>query len=547
MNLARTTFTRLNETSTGRLFIVLALFALCRLLSLLVFYEGFLHIFNAVNFRLFGAHAPALLSRVPYHDASIILSSLLNPYFLLALVLFYVPFFVKRKALRDKTFTYTAPERLFIFTAAFLLAWELSTYQFNYYLNQPFYFDRIALIILAFLLLRFPLLTPLFVAFAYVYRSQFNYPVDGFTLHDKRLLFDLLIMFVVHVYARLYLPLLKIPYAFFLILVLASGYFTGGLSKLTISPHGYEWLLQNDPVNLFHNICYRGWLAQATESTRHMLESFFTHYGKLFQALAFLIELSALFILYSRRAGIIIIVGLLAMHTGIFCMTGFLFWKWMAVDLVLLFCYIYKRGYYVNELFQKSYFKTSVLIMFVSFAWLQPIKFGWHDTPANQFFTYEVENAKGEIYSFEKNEMNPYHQWFQLDRFLFLVNKPTLPLSGFGYTAKYAIAKGIVISGPKKFLQFENANGKDSYQADLKNKYEEFIRTYFTNRNARLNETFLPSAFMAPFHLYNSETGNVWHEQQPVHTFRVIFNQVYTVNGKPLQITRQVVDEVVIE
>jgi hypothetical protein len=537
-------FKQLKRSNTGQLALVLALFAICRLLSLYVFYEGFLHTFSALNNTLFGEHTPVLLSRIPYHDSSIILASLLNPYFLVVLILFYIPFFVKRKTLLDKAFTFSVAERLFVFAAAFLLAWELSTYQFNYFLNQPFYFDRIALIALAFLLLRFPLLTPLFVAFAYVYRSQFNYPVDGFTLHDKRLLFDLLIMFTVYVYTRLFLPLFKMPYSYLVILVLASGYFIGGVSKLLISPHGYEWLIQNEPVDLFHNVCYRGWLAQASESTKDMLTHFFSNYGKPFQAIAFLIEISALFILYSRRAGILIILSLLAMHAGIFCMTGFLFWKWMMIDLVLLFCYIYKRGYYVEELFQKGYFKLSMLVMCLSFAWLQPIKFGWHDTPANQFFTYEVENKEGEVYAFEKNEMNPYHQWFQLDRFLFLVNKPCLPLSGFGYTGKYAIAKGIGHAGPTNFLIFEKDKGRNSYQPDLKYKYNEFIRVYFRNRNTRLQTAFFPATFMAPLHLYNSETGRVWHNQEEVHKFRVIFNQIYTVNGKPLQITRQVVDEI---
>jgi hypothetical protein len=546
MNSIRLFYNRAIASYAGRICFILVLFLVCRLLSLLVFYEGFLHTFQSITTFIFGKHTPALLSHVPYHSSSILFSSLLNPFFCVTLLLFYVPFFLKRKALREATFTFTGSERLIIFAAAFLLAWEFFGYNYNYFLDRPFYFDRVLLLVLAFLLIRFPLLTPLFVAWTFAYRSQFNYPVDGFPLYDKRLLFDLLVMFVAFVYTRLYIPAFKLPYIYFAVCVLASGYFMGAAIKVVISPHGYEWLFKNNPVDLFYNVYHKGWLAHSSESTVNLLANFFTRYGKLFQAIAFFIELSALFMLYSRKAGIIILWSLLAMHTGIFFLAGIFFWKWMIIDLVLLFCYYYKKGILVKEAFQKPNFKASALIICLAVAWLQPVKFGWHDTPVNQFFTYEVEDENGTVYPFEKNEMNPYHQWFQMDRFLFLVNKPCLPLSGFGYTGRYSMAKAIKKSGPEHFMALEQEKGKNTYELPVKEEYDTFIATYFKNRNARLGRSFWPSAFMAPLHLYNYEKGNVWKGQARVRLFRVIFNQVYTQNGKAEQLFKQTVDEVLI-
>ncbi len=536
-------FQRLSgATRAGQLVAVLVFFLICRLLSLEVFFEGFLKVFPKADAFLFAT--PTWLSWVPYHQPSILFGALLHPLFLLTLLLLYLPFFLKRKALRKPSFKFSVPERLIIFACAILLAWELTGYDYNYYLDKAFYLDRVTLILLALLLPRFPVLAPLFVAFAYVYRSQFNYPVDGFPLYDKRLLFDLLILFTAHVYARLYIRNFKITYLFLALCVVASGYVAGGFIKLLISPHGYEWLWNNQPADLFYNSCQRGWLAACSDSTVQAFGNFFSRYGKLFQALAFIIELSALFLLHSRRTGIVVLCSLLAMHVGIFILAGIFFWKWMIIDLLLLFCYFYKNGLWVNDLFRPHHYRTSLVVICLSFAWLQPIPFGWHDTAANQYFSYEVEDDRGTVYPLGKNGMNPYHQWFQIDRFLFLVNKPCLPLTGFGYTYKYSMAKAIQKAGPEHYAEVEREKGKNYFQPLQKQQYEAFIQTYFRNRNKRLSTPFIPSAWMAPLHLYNSEKGLVWNGQRPVTRFRVIFNQVYRQDGKTMVLDRQVVDEI---
>lgn len=529
-------------TRAGQLAAVLILFMICRLLSLEVFFEGFLKVFPKADAFLFDA--PTWFSWVPYHQSSILFGALLHPVFLLTLLLFYLPFFLKRKALREPSFTFSIPDRLLIFTCALLLAWELTGYDYNYYLDKAFYLDRAVLILLALLLPRFPLLAPLFVAFAYVYRSQFNYPVDGFPLYDKRLLFDLLILFTAHAYARLYFRNFKVTYLFLVLCVLASGYFAGGFIKVFISPHGYEWLWHNTPADLFYNSCQRGWLAGCSDSTVQALGNFFSHYGKPFQTLAFIIEVSALFLLHSRRTGMIVLCSLLAMHVGIFILAGIFFWKWMVVDLLLLFFYFYRNGLWVNDLVRPHSYRTSLVVICLSFAWLQPIPFGWHDTAANQYFTYEVEDEAGTLYALGKNEMNPYHQWFQIDRFLFLVNKPCLPLTGFGYTYKYSIAKAIKKAGPEHYAEVEREKGKNYFQPLQKQQYELFIQRYFQTRNRRLNTRFIPSAWMAPLHLYTSEKSTVWNGQKPVRIFRVIFNQVYRKDGKVTVLDKQVVDEI---
>lgn len=538
-------FRRISQANpVWQLVAVLGLFLVCRLLSLVVFFDGFLTLFARLDHVV--SATPTYLSWQPYQQASIVLGALLHPVFLITLALFYLPLWRKRTALREASFRFSVNERLIVFVAAALLAWELSTYDYNYYLDRALYADRALLVILALLIPRFPLLVPLFVAFAYVYRSQFNYPADGFPLYDKRLLFDLLILFTAHVYARLYLRSYRVSFLFLALCLLAAGYVAGAFMKLVISPHGIEWLLSNNPADLFYNSHLRGWLAGAPDALLDKLGNFFERYGKILQAMAFFIEVSALFILRSRKTGIAVLCALLAMHTGIFLLAGILFWKWMAIDLVLLFCYLYRKGLWMKGLFEAHHYRASLVVICLSFAWLQPIPFAWHDTPANQFFTYELEDDEGTIYTLDKNAMNPYHQWFQIDRFLFLVDTPCLPLTGFGYTYKYKIAKDIAQSGPEHFAELSRAKGKIYFQPELRRHYEAFIQTYFRNRNKRLGLNFFPACFMAPLHLYTAETGRVWDGRKPVRRFRVKFNQTYTSHGTTRWLRREVIDDILI-
>lgn len=524
------------------LLLVLIVFALCRILSIGVFYEGFLKNFSWLNDHLFGAgHAPAFLSRVPYHSASLFLGALCNPLFAGLLLAFYLPFIIKRKNIKRISAYDQKSDRYLVFIPALLLAWELSTYDYNYYLDRAFYFDRIGLLLLALLLWRYPLLTPLYIALAFVYRSQFNYQVEGFTLPDKRFLFDMMIMYMVVLYVRLSVPDFKIPFLFFAAVIIASNYFMSGAFKLLSSPHLIDWPLFNDPGDLFLNVHYRGWLARAGEQTIQGMHHFLTTWGRWLQLLVLLLEIGSLFVLRNRRTAMFLFASLGSMHIGIFIFGSMLFWKLIIVDLILFLAFLDKRS---EIIFKGNIFPVSMLVILGSGLWLSPLHIAWHDTPFNQYFTYEVVDATGQTREIEKNEMNPYHQWFQYDKFLFLVDRPTLTVSGFGYTGAYRLSRKIKKAGVENFSLLEENEGRNRFDTQQKKEFDSFIRTYFSNRNRRLNESFFPKMLSAPHHLYNWSAGDAYHNQSPVRLFRVIFNQVYSVGGKPQQISRETVDEV---
>ena len=533
---------KLSQSHYGKIFLVLVLFLFLSLVSLFVFYNGYLINFRLINEFIFFENIPAFLEHKPYHSFSILFSSLLHPYFLAGLSALYFPVIFFRKSFLSKEFVYQKSERLLVFAAAFLLTWELVTYDYNYYLGSAFYFDRILLIILTLALLRFPMVTPLFIAFAFVYRSQFNYPVSGFELYDKRLLFDILIMFVAFRYMKAFVAGFRFSFVWLVLCVVASNYFYTGIAKITMSPHGYEWVTQNNLSNLFLNVHLRGWMAGASDETIHSVWNFFNSFHTPLQILVLIIELSALFLLRSKKATIIILSASFLMHIGIFICGSMLFWKWMIIDALLIYLITTGRNI-VEEIRYRIFFGTSVIIIVFAFAWLRPLMIGWFDTPVNQFFTYEVEDNTGKTYQLTKNEMNPYHQWFQYDHFIFLADFECLSITGFGYTHNYELFSQLdTIS--ENGLKYQCRS--NYYNPSKTEAYLDFIRVYFMNRNKLLGDHLFLTSLRAPYHLYGTAKGLLYNDQAPVTKFRVIYNLTFSSSGKTIELEKGVLHEVAI-
>ena len=534
---------RFLESYTGQLVLVLLLFTACRMVTMDVFFHGFLLFFDLLNGHVFPqVSAPVLFSQNPYHSWSIVFSAFLDPWFSVTVVLLYLPILLKWKTFSVKG-NYKWQERLLVYTAAFIVVWELSTYQYNYYLNNAFYTDRIVLVVLFLLLLRYRVFVPLFIAFVFVYRSQFNYPVDGFPLLDIWLVFDVLIAYMAYMYAQLVVPTLKVPFTYVALCIVGATYFYSGVKKIMISPHGYEWLVNNNPAYLFLNMHLLGWMANASDTTISKLFNFLSAYKVPLQLLVLLIELAGLLLLRARKLSIVLLSLCICLHLGIFIMGSTIFWKWILVEVALIVVLLRDKN--VNEyLFSKRAFISSLIIIVSSPLWLQPNMYGWHDTPMNQYFSFEVTDDKGNTYPIAKNDMNPYHQWFQFNTFHFLLREPCLRISPFGFTQQYKLAKAIQDAGPGDYKTLLSTYGKNVYDETKTNKFNEFIRTYFRNRNRRIGERFMPFMLHTPYHLYNSVPVIAYRDEAPVKTFRVVYHVTYIQNGQVLTIANKIIDEV---
>jgi hypothetical protein len=544
MDFLKTALIQFSEKKYSAYVLVLICFLAIRLIAAFTFYNGFI-----LNFPKIAAviNAEGIINKLllynPFYTFSICLASLAHPLFLTALIVICIPVIYKK---RYKNFTgnlFSKHDKLILFAASFILSWELCTYDYNYFLNSGFYFDRFLLIVMPFFILRFPGLIPVYVAFAYVYRSQFNYPVDGFDLFDKRILFDILVMYVSLAYVKLYFRKTEIPFLYLVLCIIASNYFVSGVSKISMSPHGYEWLLKNDLSNLFLNVHARGWLCNYNNETISGISAFLSEYSMLFQLIILVLEIAGLFLLRNIKLCITLLILLCLMHFGIFLAGSMLFWKWMAIDLFVAIILWRNKDYFENIIFSKKQFLISLLIVFSSVIWLRPYAIGWFDTKANQYFTYEAVDETGKTAEVAKNELNPFHQWFQYDKFSFLVNKNILPISGFGYTGRYNIKIKLDTLSPENLAIFLSEYGRNNYKADKAKQFERFIKTYFNNRNSYKNKS-LWTSIRPPHHLNNCVSDGGLNSLGRIKIFRVIYNVTCNTNGRVLPLRKEIVNEI---
>ena len=337
---------------------------------------------------------------------------------------------------------------------------------------------------------------------------------------------------------------MNIHFVYLVLCIIASNYFISGVSKITMSPRGYEWLLHNNLSDLFLNVHARGWLCDYDTGTIKNISHFLDSNSGLLQSLILVLELSALIIFKNIRLCIVLLFLLCIMHFGIFLVGSMLFWKWMVIDIVLAVILWRRKKYFEELLFTKKMFTTSILIIFSSVIWLRPYTIGWFDTKVNQYFTYEAEDESGKIAEVSKNELNPYHQWFQYDRFLFLVNIKCLPISGFGYTNQYAVKARLDTITIEQLGDYQTESGKNQYDKAKFQKFNSFIKTYFTNWNNFVSPGLTITKLSPPHHLNNCVSGGGLGTMGKIKKFRVLYNISYNENGEVSHLIKQVVDEI---
>ena len=194
----------------------------------------------------------------------------------------------------------------------------------------------------------------------------------------------------------------------------------------------------------------------------------------------------------------------------------------------------------MNDLFSKTMFRYSLIIILSSAIWLRPSAIGWHDTPLNQFFTYEVVDEQNKTYAFPKNNFDPYDAFFQTDMFYYLIKHKLTGISGFGYTGHYRLAKKLKQVKFNELKKLENVYGKVKYNVKKRSGFIKFIRLFFKNKNERINKHLFFTRFHAPYHLNNGVYGNVFPGKTRVKKVMVYFNQTLRNGSKILQLKKEI-------
>ncbi len=547
----------------------LGLYALVARAYFIVFYHGFNVVFP--RFDELGRELTSLdfsfLVSLPYSSPFMLGASVLHPVFGPALFLAAVVPFLAYRDLAWSSFRSSKLLRNWITWLAAVLAWAFSTYDYNLYVDEAHYIDRILLIVLAGLVWRHPAFLSLFLSHCLLMMSQFLHPLGWLSVTDKSLLFSILLVFQTVVYlraagalerklarassarpapwrrwlARVAEPLRGLNTGFFFYLALCSigvHYFAPAVTKIAISPHGFEWMLDDefaaDTVFTFE----RGWLSWLPDETLGRIVSLIAAVDSWLLVGTMLLELAALFIVFRRSVTLSLLALFVCFHSTIMAVAGVFFWKWILLDIALIPVLLWLDKVSLKEIYGRRAVLSSLLLITCGFIVFQPTRLGWFDTRYHTASRLEVVGESGQRYVLNKSFMDPYEMFFTFDKYHFLDHKRTLFVGS--WNVDYEQSVRIRQAGIEGIEELVLAEGRVPYDAEKSEDLFEFLRLFFSRLNQRGSKEVFLSYLAAPHHIFMYERGGVYDLQEPIESIWITFYEQYWDGERiyPLQESR---------
>ncbi|RMF79522.1 MAG: hypothetical protein D6737_11175 [Chloroflexi bacterium] len=425
--------------------------------------------------------------------------------------------------------------RWFITFMCAIIAWKFSTYDYNYYLNQEHFVERILLILLVAGVYLSPATVPVFTAFSIIVIKQLEYPLGLFVYSwtDKSLVFAVLILFIVYLYVRAVSRVSTFVFVFLMLCLIGSYYFIPGASKIVLGPYPWSWLVHNRLDHLFVSSYLNGWFRPINESTILSIASMMRSVDVLFRGITLVIEAGAIILLLRQRLTLVFIAGFILLHTAIFISSGIFFWKWILLDsAVLVFVYTNRNQPIIQRLYTWQIAVLSVFIILFSKYYFSPIPLGWFDANVNQTYQLEALTTTGETYPIARSFMAPYDLIFSQARYHFLNPSPTL-INTYGtifdFNAYIAISTA---QTPDIFSQIAQSRGQVRYDATRAAHFDSFMQIYFCNldeHERRISLIPLPPSFQ---HILTFSEPNHYRGQSPVEQIQVRYMETFYQNGQ---------------
>jgi hypothetical protein len=490
------------------------LFALAQISVILVTYP----LLHALYFNL--AYLPEKAYFEPFVTPQIFAQplDLLIEVFLLTAILF-----LGYKRLHWHDFEQGKILKYFILFLSLVLAWTFSTYDYNLYYNQAHYLDRFLLILLGLLVWFHPAIIPIFLIQTIAIVYQFQYPLDQYSWTDKEVVFNILILFNIFLYLKLLLR--RNITVLFLVLALslfAANYFISGLGKLEL-----DWIGKNRIYELVVSSYVNGWLAFLPETTLLQIVEMLKTFNPFMIFMTMVIELGGLVILAHKRVALLVLLSFTLLHIAIFITSGIFFWKWILLASAFFVVLQKIDEAVVKQLFNKSFFVTSLLIIYFSPHYFHPARLAWYDTGLSNFYEIEAVGVSGTLYNVGRSFMAPYDFPFAQNRFPFLSNEKLL-VGTYGSTSNLEVMEALqTVKVGEELSLLEESKGRNHYNGTQARQFDYFLQSFFTNLNQRGAKTIFINHFGAPHHIWNFARGNVYALQEKVRQIRVRFIKTF--------------------
>ncbi len=208
----------------------------------------------------------------------------------------------------------------------------------------------------------------------------------------------------------------------FWLAIIGGWYFLAGMGKLEIGWHRY-----NDLSQLMLATYQYGWLSFADESlVLNLYDALGSTKGLIIYATYFAEVAVPLLVVWNRRFLIFGLLMFIAFHLLVFAVSGILFWKWIALELVIIGA-ISLYGNKGAEIFSSSFRLTYFVVLFLTYFVFAKTKLGWLDCGVlTKYDIILVGDAEEPTVRLDASFFAPYDSNFAQNRFYFLTQRSLL-------------------------------------------------------------------------------------------------------------------------
>ncbi len=406
--------------------------------------------------------------------------------------------------------------RVVIGVAAAVVAWALVSYAPNPYFGQSYIVDR-TLIGVGFLALIWrPVAILPFTVLAVAFVGQLDYPLADHPWTEINLPLRILFLFsAAHLVGSV--RRIREMHTFLLVLccLIAINYWWSGQGKWELG-----WITHRHLNLLILGAYANGWLQVLDPESVVRLSERIAPFNAPLMLLTLVVEWGAVVLLFRRWTLVGFLVCAAAFHTGIFAFSGMLFWKWIAVELALLWFLLSKRRIRTLHIFTPAHFLTSVVLILGCKVWVTAQDLSWYDTPLTYTVRLTGVGASGQGYALPTRYTAPYNDMFFLAPFHYLTPHPQITSVMGAAGPPHARADSILEAGATDaVLAIEHRQPATPVDSAKAERFDALVAAIA----AELNERGVPRerwlrAVRAPAHLWNfarrSET--VFTSQEPL-------------------------------
>jgi len=419
-------------------------------------------------------------------------------------------------------------------------AWGVLTLDYNLYFNQAYHFDRIFLLILLLLSFRFPISFLYFFILSLLFFNQVMYPTFGeinFGVYiNIKPINEVLILFMIFIVIKSFYKDFSILVLFIVLLCLhASNYYIPGFGKILISDYGIDWIWVNDLSNLLIAKYAHGWLLEFISLDSMLsITQWVSFFSVPLQIFTFLMQIIALFLFINKRFALFLFILFELSHLGIFLLSGILFWKWILLNLGIVYVIKKLNRQNIEKVFNYKTTLFALPFILLGAGVFKTEKLAWYDTPLNNFNKVYVVTTTNQRYAIDANLFHLYKfAWYDglLNSFNCFLDEPirtawdTLNQAETEALLKISYDKNIT-NIAKRVNIFEQKYGENPFNLKKQENITIFLKRYVKNLNDYQNKRIIWNYFSPPRHMYRSFYWDTpFYKKDKIKEIEIVFSK----------------------